>query len=72
MKLSWLLSLSSLAVAGASDETSFKDKCEQFKDQVHIPDVQVNYTQFIPSGANVSIPDNVSSPQPHAKDMPSS
>jgi feruloyl esterase len=53
-----LLALGSLALAS---QDAFKSKCAKFADQINIPNVKVNFAEFVQGGTNLSLPDNPTS-----------
>ncbi|KAJ5923402.1 hypothetical protein N7454_008647 [Penicillium verhagenii] len=58
----WLSALSLLAlgsVASASQD-AFQKKCAQFADKINIPNVHVNFAEYIQGGTNLSLVDNPS------------
>jgi feruloyl esterase len=46
---------SSLALAS---EHAFQSKCVRFGDQIDIPNVKVNFAEFVQGGTNLSLADN--------------
>lgn len=50
-----LLALASLALA---DQDAFQTKCANFGDQIDIPNVKVNFAEYVAGGTNVSLADN--------------
>ncbi|KAJ5090128.1 hypothetical protein N7532_008812 [Penicillium argentinense] len=53
-----LLALGSLALA---NQDAFGTKCVQFGDKIDIPDVKVNFAEYVSGGTNLSLPDNAPS-----------
>jgi feruloyl esterase len=50
-----LLALGSLALAS---QDAFQSKCAKFGDQIDIPNVKVNFAEYVPGNTNVSLADN--------------
>jgi feruloyl esterase len=50
-----LLALGSLALA---NQEAFKSKCAQFANEIDLPNVKVNFVEFVPGGTNLSLADN--------------
>lgn len=49
-----------------SPERTFEESCLAFASEAEIPDVKVQFSQFMPVGYNLSIPDIVCSRVSHA------
>ncbi|KAJ5613029.1 hypothetical protein N7510_006223 [Penicillium lagena] len=50
-----LLALGSLALA---NQEAFKSKCSRFANEIDLPNVKVNFVDFVPGGTNLSLADN--------------
>lgn len=50
-----LLALGSIALA---NQEAFESKCTQFANEIDIPNVKVNFAEFVPGGKNLSLVDN--------------
>ena len=50
-----LVALSSVALAS---QDAFQSKCANFGDQIDIPNVKVNFAEYISGGTNASLADN--------------
>ena len=50
-----LLALGSVALASQDD---FQSKCTQFGHKIDLPDVKVNFAQFIKAGTNLTLPND--------------
>ncbi|KAJ5168592.1 uncharacterized protein N7482_004186 [Penicillium canariense] len=53
-----LLGLASTAIAG---QDAFQTKCSQFADKINLPNVKVNFAEYVQGGTNLSLPDNAAS-----------
>lgn len=53
----WLLFFLTLGAA-ASQQDAFQSKCADFANKIDLPDVTVNLVNYVPGGANLSLPDN--------------
>lgn len=53
-----LLALGQVALA---NQDPFQTKCTHFADKVDIPDVKVNFAEYVQGGTNLSLPDNAPS-----------
>ena len=51
----FLLALGSVALAS---QDGFDTKCAQFADRINLPNVKVNFAEFIQGGTNLSLVDN--------------
>lgn len=49
---------------------TFEESCSAFASEVEIPNVKVHFSQYLPVGYNLSIPDFVSSQADHSKCPP--
>ncbi|KAE8132587.1 putative feruloyl esterase B-2 [Aspergillus pseudotamarii] len=47
--------------AALASQDAFQDKCTSFADKINLPNVQVNFVNYVPGGANLSLPDNPAS-----------
>ena len=50
-----LLTLGSIALAS---QDAFQSKCAKFGDQIDIPNVKVNFAEYVPGNTNLSLVDN--------------
>lgn len=50
-----ILALGSVAVAS---QDAFQSKCTSFASKIDLPDVTVNFVNYVPGGTNLSLPDN--------------
>lgn len=55
------LSLLALGQVALASQDAFETKCAQFAEKIDIPDVKVNFAQYVPGGTNLSLPDNAPS-----------
>jgi feruloyl esterase len=53
-----LLALSQVALAS---QDAFQTKCSQFADKIDLPNVKVNFAEYIQAGSNLSLSDNAPS-----------
>jgi len=53
-----LLALGRVALAS---QDAFQTKCIHFADKIDIPDVKVNFAEYVQGGTNLSLPDNAPS-----------
>lgn len=50
-----VLALASIVLA---QQDAFQSKCAKFGDQIDIPNVKVNFAEYVPGGTNLSLVDN--------------
>jgi feruloyl esterase len=50
--------LGSLALAS---QDAFQSKCDQFAKKIDLPNVKVNFAEYVQAGTNLSLPDNAPS-----------
>ncbi|KAJ5125655.1 hypothetical protein N7448_004973 [Penicillium atrosanguineum] len=55
------LSLLALGQVALASQDAFQTKCAHFANKVNIPDVKVNFAEYIPGGTNLSLSDNAPS-----------
>jgi feruloyl esterase len=53
-----LLPLLSLGSTVLTHKDRFRTRCEDFTDEIDIPQVKVNFASYIPGGTNLSLVDN--------------
>lgn len=56
-KLSLLLLLT-LALAALAKQDAFQAKCASFGHRIKLPNVHVNFVEYVPGGTNLTLPDN--------------
>ncbi|KAJ5460541.1 uncharacterized protein N7458_002093 [Penicillium daleae] len=58
-----LLALSLLGAASTAiaSQDAFQAKCSQFAHKINLPNVKVNFSEYVPGGTNLSLPDNAAS-----------
>lgn len=59
-RLSAISLLASASTALASQD-AFQAKCTQFAHKINLPNVKVNFAEYVPGGTNLSLPDNAPS-----------
>lgn len=52
------LSLLALGQVALASQDAFQTKCEHFANTIHIPNVKVNFAEYIQGGTNLSLADN--------------
>lgn len=55
------LSLLALGQVALASQDAFQSKCAQFVDKINLPDVKVNFAEYVQAGTNLSLPDNAPS-----------
>lgn len=56
--LRFLLPLLSLGTASLAREDAFKSQCTSFADKIDLPNVRVNFVNYVPGNTNLSLVDN--------------
>lgn len=59
-RLAALFALALGSLVHASQD-SFQSKCDKFADRIDIPNVKVNFAEYVQAGTNLSLPDNAPS-----------
>jgi feruloyl esterase len=54
-----LLPLLTLASAVLAKQDAFQAKCASFGHKIKLPNVHVNFVEYVPGGTNLTLPDNV-------------
>jgi feruloyl esterase len=55
------ISLLGAASTAFASQDAFQNKCAQFAKKIDIPNVKVNFAEYVPGGTNLSLPDNAAS-----------
>lgn len=53
-----ILSFLALGSTALASQDAFQSRCANFASEIDIPDVTVNFVDYVPGGTNLSLPDN--------------
>ncbi|KAI9925204.1 hypothetical protein ASPWEDRAFT_32496 [Aspergillus wentii DTO 134E9] len=56
-RLQFFLSVLAMGSAALASQDSFQSKCASFADKIDLPNVKVNFVNYVPGNSNLSLPD---------------